>query len=158
MRHKTAFPAGLLGALMAAGCASPSPAAPRPPAEYFASPGAGNLPFSEAVRAGEFLLLSGEIGRGPGTTELVPGGIGPETRQVMENIRANLERHGATLDDVVKCTVFLADMREWTAFNEVYRTYFPKHLPARSALGANGLALGARVEVECVAVLPEAPK
>ena len=129
--------------------------APKPaPPEFLSSPQGATLklPFSEAVRAGGFLILAGQLGNRPGTRELAPGGIGPESRQVMENIRSVLGRHGATLDDVVKCTVFLADMAEWPAFNDVYATYFPSgRFPERSALGANGLALGARVEVECIA-------
>lgn len=114
-----------------------------------------NLPFSEAVRVGRMLYLSGQLGNRPGTLELVPGGIGPETRQTMENIKATLERYGSSLDRVVKCTIFLADIAEWPAMNEVYRTYFPEAPPARSALGASGLAVGARVEIECIAVLDE---
>ena len=141
-----------------AGCATPAPAPARPAVEYFADPRGGNLPFSDSVRAGDLLLLSGELGTVPGSLDLAPGGIGPEARQTMENIKAKLARRGATLDNVVKCMVFLADMKEWAAFNEVYRTYFTKHLPARSAFGATGLALGARVEVECIAVLPATPK
>lgn len=112
------------------------------------------MPFSEAVRAGDTLYLAGQIGNVPGTRRLVPGGLGPEARQVMENIRAVLERHGASLDQVVKCTVFLADIKEWPAFNEVYVQYFKKNLPARSAFAASGLALGARVEVDCIAYAP----
>ena len=131
---------------------------PHRPPEFFTAPdpALARLPFSEAVRAGEFLILSGQIGNVPGTLALVPGGIAAESKQAMENIKAVLERHGASLDDVVKCTVFLADVSEWGAFNEVYRTFFPKHFPARSALGASGLAKGARVEVECVAYVPDA--
>jgi len=121
--------------------------------EFLSSPqgAALKLPFSEAVRAGGFLILLGQIGNLPGTRELVPGGIVAESRQMMDNIQAALARHGARMDDVVKCTVFLADMAEWPAFNEIYASYFPNHFPARSALGANGLALGARVELECMA-------
>ncbi|HYC55388.1 MAG TPA: Rid family detoxifying hydrolase [Candidatus Binatia bacterium] len=111
------------------------------------------LPFSEAVRAGNLLFLSGQIGVRPGTMALVEGGIGPETEQTMENIRQTLERYGASLARVVKCTVFLSDMKEWRAMNEVYVRYFPNRLPARSALGSSGLALGARVEIECIAVV-----
>lgn len=111
-----------------------------------------NLPFSEAVEVGGTLYLSGQIGIRPGTLELVPGGIEAEARRTMENIKTTLEAHGYSMRDVVKCTVMLADIAEWGAFNEVYRTYFTEPYPARSALGANGLALGARVEVECVAV------
>jgi 2-iminobutanoate/2-iminopropanoate deaminase len=113
-----------------------------------------SLPFSEAVQVGNTLYLSGQVGTPPGTLKLVPGGAMAEARQVMENIKAVLQRHGSSLDRVVKCTVFLADMKDWPAFNAVYREYFKKNLPARSALGANGLALGARVEVECIAVVP----
>jgi len=112
------------------------------------------LPFSEAVRAGDFLFLSGQIGSAPGTADVVPGGIAAETKQVMENVRAVLTRHGSSLDQVVKFTVFLADIGEWGAFNEVYRTFFGDRFPARSALGASGLAKGARVELECVAYAP----
>jgi reactive intermediate/imine deaminase len=116
------------------------------------------LPFAEAVRVGDMLYVTGQLGTLPGTTQVAPGGIGPEARQVMENIKAILERHGSSLDHVVKCTVFLADMKEWPAFNEVYRQYFPTHFPARSAFGTTGLAFGARVEVECIAWVPSAAK
>jgi reactive intermediate/imine deaminase len=110
-----------------------------------------NLPFSEAVRVGDTLYLSGQVGIKPGTMQLVPGGIREEARQSLENIRTTLEAHGYAMSDVVKCTVMLADIAEWATFNEVYRGFFTAPYPARSALGANGLALGARVEVECIA-------
>ena len=110
-----------------------------------------NLPFSEAVRVGNTLYLSGQIGIVPGTMKLVPGGMPEEAKQTMENIRISLEAHGYQMSDVVKCTVMLAEIGEWSAFNQIYRTYFTGKYPARSALGANGLALGARVEVECIA-------
>ena len=121
--------------------------------EYLQSPGTEdmNLPFSTAVRVGNTLYLSGSIGLVPGTRELAEGGIQGETRQTMDNIKDTLETFGSSMDDVVKCTVFLADMAEWGAMNEVYRTYFTNP-PARSALGASGLALDARVEIECIAV------
>jgi 2-iminobutanoate/2-iminopropanoate deaminase len=112
-------------------------------------------PFSPAVRAGDLLFLSSEIGRPPGASKLVPGGIGPETEQVLRNIEATLKANGASLKDVVKCTVFLADMAEWPAMNAVYVRFFSKPYPARSALGASGLAMGARVEIECIARMPE---
>lgn len=117
-------------------------------------PVAGNssLPFSAAVRVGDMLYLSGQIGT-DSTGKLVAGGIGPETRQTMENIRAVVESNGSSMDRVVRCLVMLADMRQWGAMNEVYVTYFPKHLPARSAMGASGLALGAQVEIECLAAM-----
>lgn len=110
-----------------------------------------DLPFSEAVRVDDMLYLSGMVGVVPGTDSLVAGGIGPEARRTLENIEAVLRAHGSSLDRVVKCTVFLADIGEWDAFNRVYRTFFSDPYPARSALGADGLALDARVEVECTA-------
>ncbi len=112
-----------------------------------------SLPFSAAVRAGKLLFLSGSIGIDPATGQLAPGGIQAETRQTLENIKASVERYGTSMDRVVKCTVFLADMAEWGAMNEAYREYFPNP-PARSALGASGLALSARVEIECIAAMP----
>ena len=112
------------------------------------------LPFSEVVRVGNTMYLSGHVGNIYGKLELVPGGIEAETRQTMENIRTSLETHGASLDDIVKCTIFLADIKEWGKMNEVYRAFFKEHYPARSALGQNELALGARVEIECIAELP----
>jgi 2-iminobutanoate/2-iminopropanoate deaminase len=113
-----------------------------------------NLPFSEAVRVGNILYLSGVIGNLPGKKELVPGGIKAETKQTMENIKRFLERYNSSLSQVVKCQVMLADIKEWSAMNEVYVTYFDKNkLPARSGMGINGLALGARVEIECMATV-----
>lgn len=111
------------------------------------------LPFSDAVRVGHMLYLSGKIGNIPGTRDLAEGGIAGETRQTLDNIKASLEKHGSSLAEVVKCTVFLADIAEWGAMNEVYMTYFPVNPPARSALGSSGLALGARVEIECLATV-----
>ncbi|MEO1203920.1 MAG: Rid family detoxifying hydrolase [Pseudomonadota bacterium] len=110
-----------------------------------------NLPFSDAVRVGELLFLSGQLGNLPGEPRLAPGGVTAETRQAMENIRAVLAQYDLGMDSLVKCTVFLADMADWSDFNAVYVEYFTGPLPARSALGVNGLALGARVELECVA-------
>ena len=121
--------------------------------EHYAVPGDRQLPFSEAVRVGDMLYLSGQLGFDPVTSKLVEGGIKGETRQTLENIKATLERHGSSMSEVVKCTVFLADINEWAAMNEVYITYFPTNLPARSALGSSGLALGARTEIECLATV-----
>jgi len=110
-----------------------------------------NLPFSELVEVGNTLYLSGQIGNKPGTLELADGGIAGETKQVMENIRTSLEAHGYGLENLVKCTVMLADIGEWGAFNKVYQDYFEKgRFPARAAFGANGLAIGAAVEVDCI--------
>ena len=126
-----------------------------PKVEYLSDPDSAesSLPFSEAVRVGDLLFLSGKIGVVPGSLELVPGGIQAETRQTLENIKATLEKYGSSLAQVVKCTVFLADMSEWASMNEVYVEFFPVNPPARSALGSNGLALGARTEIECIATV-----
>ena len=112
--------------------------------------------FSTAVRSGDFIFLSGQLGAIPGVTPptLVEGGIQAETRQTMDNIVATLEAAGATLEDLIKCTVFLADIDDYGAMNEVYAEYFPSDPPARSALAGSGLALGALVEVECIAAAP----
>src|SRR5450432_2698670 len=121
--------------------------------QYFPMPstGAAPLPFSEAVLLGDTLYVSGQVGNLPGTLTLAAGGIESESRRALENLKAILERHGTTMDQVVKCTIFLADMKDWPAFNEVYREFFKTNLPARSALAASGLAIGARVELECIA-------
>lgn len=120
---------------------------------YYPVPGGRPLPFSEAVRVGDMLYLSGQLGT-DSSGHLVPGGIGPETRQALANIADVLARHGSSLDRVVKCTAMLADMREWSAMNAVYVKVFSGHLPARSAFGTTGLAMGARLELECMATLP----
>ncbi len=112
--------------------------------EYYPAEAKMKVPFSAAVRVGNMLYLSGQIGL-DSSGKVVTGGIAAETRQAMENIRLTLEQHGSSLDHVIKATVMLADMAEWAAMNEVYVTFFDKHLPARSAFGATGLALGARV-------------
>jgi reactive intermediate/imine deaminase len=149
-----------IAAALMLGCASLSHAAETARApQFLSSPSAEarGLPFSEAVRAGDFLFLAGQIGDDHSTGRLVPGGVVPEARQALTHIRNVLERNGASLEDVVKCTVFLADIGDWPAFNEVYREFFRKPFPARSALGASGLALGARVEIECIAYVPSGP-
>ena len=124
----------------------------QPGIEYFRPESMKSLPFSEAVLVGNMLFLSGQIGVDH-SIKLVSGGIAEETRQTMENIKSTLERYGSSLDHVIKVTVMLSDMSEWAEMNKVYVRYFPKHLPARSAFGTNGLALGARVEIECLAML-----
>jgi len=120
-------------------------------AEYLTTTVGPPRPFSPAVRVNGFLYLSGQVGT-DSSGALVPGGIQAETRQVMDNIGVVLGRGGSSFERVVKCTVFMADMKEWGAMNEVYVTFFAADKrPARSALGANGLALNARVEIECIA-------
>ncbi len=121
----------------------------------FLGPDSSAYPFSPAVRVGGFLFLSGQIGARTegGRMVLVPGGVEAETRQTMDNIRDILVQNGSSLERVVKCTVMIADMADWPRINVVYATYFPGRKPARSALGANGLALGAKVEIECIAAV-----
>jgi 2-iminobutanoate/2-iminopropanoate deaminase len=145
----------LIGALLLGTTAMVSAADNK--AEFINSPAAAqrNLPFSEAVRAGDLLFMAGQIGDDRKTGKVVPGGIAPEARQTLQHIKEVLERNGGSLADVVKCTVFLADIAEWPTFNDVYREFFKSPFPARSAFGATGLALGARVEVECIAYLPK---
>src|SRR5690349_7196598 len=151
---RNAIAAGLCVLLVAGAAAAKEPT--KTPAEVeFLNSGKvfpAGVPLSEAVRVGDTLYLSGQIGIQPGTLKLVPGGIKEEAKQTLANIRTTLEAHGYTMQDVVKCTVMLADISKWGDFNEVYKTFFTEPYPARSALGANGLAVGAQVEVECVAV------
>ena len=141
---------GLLGVLVA-GVAL---AKDRPKVEFLNSGKVypAGVPLAEAVRVGDTLYMSGQIGIQPGTLKLAPGGIKEEAKQTMTNIRTTLEAHGYSLRDVVKCTVMLADISKWGDFNEVYKSFFSEPYPARSAIGANGLAVGAQVEVECIAV------
>ena len=143
--------AGLLAAV--AGRACPAQAE-EPGPRFYNSPAlaAAKPPLSQAVRVGDILYMSGAIGIVPGTPELAPGGIEGETKQAMDNIGAVLKANDLSFDNVVKCTVMLADMAKWGDFNKVYVTYFkPGRLPARSAFGASGLARNAQVEVECLA-------
>jgi 2-iminobutanoate/2-iminopropanoate deaminase len=140
--------------VLAAACLFPVLAMAEQEITYHNTPGAveANAPFTSAVQVGTTLYLSGSLGNVPGKSEMVPGGIEAETRQTMESIKAKVERFGSSMNRVVKCTVFMADMAEWEAMNKVYRTYF-KRLPARSAFGSTGLALNARVEIECIAIV-----
>jgi 2-iminobutanoate/2-iminopropanoate deaminase len=126
-----------------------------PEVQYITTPEMESMgfPFSDAVRVGHMLYLSGQVGAEPGKTTLVEGGIQAQTRQALENIKATLERNGSSMDRVVKCTVILDDMSQWPAMNEVYATFFPGHKPARTAIGASGLAIGAAVEIECWATV-----
>lgn len=112
-----------------------------------------DFPFSEAARVGNLLFLSGQIGLDPATGKLAEGGIQPETRQTLTNIKATLEKYGSSMDQVFKCTVMLVDIAEWPAMNEVYKTFFVNSKPARSAFAGSGLALNSRVEIECIAVV-----
>jgi reactive intermediate/imine deaminase len=133
------------------GCETRDPA---PQVEWLNPPGTDTTarPYSTAVRVDNMLYVSGALGVVPGTGALAEGGIQAETRQTLENISASLAMFGTSLENVVKCTVFLADIAEWGAMNEVYMTYFPNK-PARSAVGIAGLGLDARIEIECMAVI-----
>jgi 2-iminobutanoate/2-iminopropanoate deaminase len=114
-------------------------------------PGNLHLPFSAAVRAGPMIYLSGQLGT-DSTGRLVAGGIGPQTAQALANIRYLLVAQGSGMERIVKCTAMLADMAEWPAMNREYARHFPGGFPARTAVGTTGLALGARVELECIAL------
>jgi 2-iminobutanoate/2-iminopropanoate deaminase len=125
--------------------------------EVITPEGVARLPvFSHAIRYGDLIFLSGQLGALPGVNppQLVEGGIEAETRQTFENISAVLDAAGATLADIVKCTVFLADIEDYAAMNAVYIQYFPNDPPARAAFAATGLALGALVEIDCMAASP----
>ena len=123
-----------------------------PAVQYFRHPNS-KAPFSPAVRVGNVLYLSGQIGAGS------DGRLSPkfadQARQAMDNIKRTLTEAGSSFNDVFKCTVMLTDMSHWDEFNKIYVTYFaPERLPARSALGVNALALGAMLEIECMAYSP----
>ncbi len=111
-----------------------------------------DLPFSDGVRVGRLVILSGMLGIKPHTMELAEGGLEAQARQTFDNLKAVLAAHGLSLKDVVRVQVMLADIADWPRFNAIYREYFSEPWPARSAFGASGLALGARVEVETFAV------
>jgi reactive intermediate/imine deaminase len=123
--------------------------------EFLHPYGPPTRPFSPAVRVGNVLYLAGQVGTPPDASGgVVPGGIAAETKQTMNNIKDVLEKTGSDMEHVVKCTVFMADMKEWDAMNAVYRTFFKEpRFPARSAFGTTGLALNARVEIECIATV-----
>lgn len=111
-------------------------------------------PYSQGIRAGEFLFTAGQVGFDPASGELVDGGIADQTARVLDNLRAILEAAGTDLSQVVKTTVFLVDMGDFAAMNEVYARVFGEHRPARSTVAVAALPRGARVEIEAVASLP----
>ena len=148
MRLIVAIATGLLAILASPAAAAP----PRPAVEHLGRPNLNGqaLPFSDAVRVGDTLYLSGQLGIGPDGK--LPDGIAAQTRQALDNVGAILKRAGLTHADVFHCTAMLRDMADWPAMNAVYVTYFPEgKRPARSAFGASGLALGALIELECQA-------
>ena len=129
-----------------------APVAAQAKKEVLRQPGATPNPtLSTVVRAGDFLYLSGQLGTAPGKG-LAEGGITPETKQTLDNIKAVLEGAGSSMDRVVKCTVFLADINDFRAMNEVYRTYWTVDPPARSTVAVAGLVLNAKIEIECLAL------
>lgn len=113
-----------------------------------------NAPFSDIVQVGNLFFLSGQVGMDHSIRELVKGGIVTETKQTLENIKAVLAHHNLTMNDVVKCTVVLSDIEDFAAFNSVYKEYFPQK-PARTTFAAKGLAVNAKIEIECIAVKAE---
>jgi reactive intermediate/imine deaminase len=136
---------------LAAVTLAPAVAAAQAP-QFLTTNPQSTAPFSPAVKVGNMLYLAGQLGTDHG--KLAPGGIGPETKQALTNIKTVLEANGSDMEHVVKCTVFLADMKEWGAMNEVYKTMFTAgKFPARSAFGTTGLANDARTEIECIAVV-----
>lgn len=153
MKKITTITVLILGAYLCA-CQPTQSANDRSDIEYLNMPGieGSGLPFSSAVRVDNTLYLSGMIGLEPGTMRPVPGGIEAETKQLMQDIKATLEAFGSSMDRVAKCTVFLADEADRDAFNAIYMSHFDK-LPARSGVTVKGLALGARAEVDCIAVV-----
>jgi len=123
------------------------------PVEFQSASNPNARTLSEFVRVGNILYLSGKLGT-DSSGKLAAGGIGPETKQTLENIKTVLEKNGSSMDHVIKCTVMLADIKEWADMNTVYVTFFKKErLPARSAFGTSGLVNNARVEIECMALL-----
>jgi 2-iminobutanoate/2-iminopropanoate deaminase len=112
------------------------------------------LPFSPAILAGDTLYLAGQLGRDPKTTQLVPGGIEAETRQVLTNLREVLHESGMDFGDVANVTAFIVDFKDFDTFNRVYREYFPKDPPARATVAVAALNSGARVELQMIAVKP----
>ncbi|MEW6742905.1 MAG: Rid family detoxifying hydrolase [Planctomycetota bacterium] len=109
-------------------------------------------PFSGAVVSGDTLFASGQIGTIPGTKEVVAGGIGPETRQTLENLLSVLGQAGFDRSHITSVTIYLADISDYAAMNEVYREFFTEAYPARACVAVKELVLGARVEISCIAV------
>jgi reactive intermediate/imine deaminase len=129
-----------------------SSAAAQATREVVPIPGASPNPvLSSVIKAGDVLYLSGQLGTVPGQG-LPPGGIQAETRQALDNVKRLLDAAGSGMERVIKCTVFLADIGDFRAMNEVYRSYWPSAPPARSTVGVAGLVLNARVEIECIAL------
>ncbi len=155
-RRASTFATGL--ALLLAACACPRAGGAELQVLTTPEHEALGLPFSEAVRVGDVIYVSGQIGSLPGSLALAPGGIEAETQQALANVAAILARNGSSLSRVARCSVFLLDMSEWPLMNEVWVRSFGAHRPARSAFAASGLAKGARVEIECLAAAGPGPE
>jgi reactive intermediate/imine deaminase len=150
MQYRTAFTlTSAFACIVTAACATNKTSTRLTP-EFLANAAGSAQPFSAAVRLGDVIYVSGQIGT-DGSGKLAAGGVRAETRQALSNIRDVLVKNGSSMDRVVKCTVFMADMADWAAMNEVYVTFFPEHRPARSSFGTTGLAYNARLEIECMA-------
>ena len=146
---------GLAAALLVLSASASAAQPSQPVVEIFPAPAINGqpAPYANAVRVGDMLYLSGQTGDVDGQLK---AGFEAQARQTMENVGAVLKERGLGFDDVVKCTVMLSDMTKWPAFNAIYVPYFPKgKVPARSAIGANGLAGGALIELECWAYAGE---
>lgn len=156
--RRVALLASMFAVLVLSGCAPGAaawPAGDAPRREVISPPGATRIaPYASAVRSGQLIFFSGVIGTLPGTRELAPGGVQPELRQAFENLRGIMDAAGVRASDMVKCTVYLADIGEFEAMNEVYAAFFGADPPARTTLGAAGLPLDARVEIDCIAAAP----
>ena len=150
--------AGLAASLLLAGCVAVDVEHREtgPAVDHYSDPGIAQmkLPFSSAVKVGDTIYLAGEIGIDPATGKIVPGGAGPETTQVFANITRTLAHYGAGLSDIVKCTVFIDDMAHYGEMNAAYAAALPDPKPARSTVAVKGLAVGASLEIECIAVRP----
>jgi 2-iminobutanoate/2-iminopropanoate deaminase len=139
--------------LLAAQHLASAPSLSGAPSHTIVYVGVPGLPISEVVRVDNMLYLSGQIGFDSASNGLITGGIRAETRQAMNNVKRVLDSQGSSMDSLIHCTVMLVDMNEWGDMNNVYAGYFDSHFPARSTLGVNGLALGARVEIVCTALI-----
>ena len=148
-RKARAFLAVAASIVVVACTANTPPATkPAPVLPEFVVANRANSPFSPVVRVGNLLFVSGQIG-----VDSAAGGIAGETTSTMNRISALLKQAGSSLDRVAKCTIMLADMKEWAAMNNAYNKFFPERRPARSSFGATGLAQNARVEIECIATV-----
>ena len=151
------FRLALIAIAGALGACSTTPKPQTQPGVAFLHPfGAPTRPFSPAVRVGNLIFLAGQIGTDASASgAVVSGGIVAETKQTLENIKQTLAAVGSSMDHVVKCTVFMADMKEWDAMNAIYATYFAADKrPARTTVGVTALARDGIVEIDLIAVRP----